>query len=318
MNFVTRRFPMIHSMNVFVYRFALTVFAATTLALPLLAAESKPEGGASEEMDVMHHILDAHTLDFEPFGEIHLPQFPPVQIGGLTIDLSPTRHVIMMWIACAILLVVMLSVAGSYKKSKGKAPKGVANMMEAVIMFIRDDIAKPNLGHHYERFLPYLLTAFFFILFCNLLGLIPFAATATSNIAVTLTLALFTFVITQYAGIRENGVGGWLAHLTGGAPPALWLIMIPVEVVSLFVKPFALTMRLFANMTAGHIVIIVLISLIFIFKSFVIAPISVALTLAIYGLELFVAFMQAYLFTVLSSVFIGIAMEHGHGEEHAH
>jgi F-type H+-transporting ATPase subunit a len=129
-----------------------------------------------------------------------------------------------------------------------------------------------------------------------------------------MTLASFTFVLTQYAGIRENGVRGWLAHLTGGAPPALWPIMIPVEIISMFVRPFALTMRLFANMTAGHIVIIVLISLIFIFKSFAVAPVSVLFTMAIYCLEIFVAFMQAYIFTMLSSVFIGLAMQHEHSE----
>jgi ATP synthase F0 subcomplex A subunit len=222
----------------------------------------------------------------------------------------------MMWIASLLLIIVMVSVGNYYKSMKTpQAPKGLANVVEAVVQFIRDDVARPNIGPHYERFLPYLLTVFFFILFCNLLGLVPFAATATGNIAVTMTLASFTFVLTQYAGIRENGVGGWLAHLTGGAPPALWLIMIPVEIISMFVRPFALTMRLFANMTAGHIVIIVLISLIFIFRSLVVAPVSVLFTMAIYCLEIFVAFMQAYIFTMLSSVFIGLAMQHEHSEE---
>ncbi|PIO48268.1 MAG: ATP synthase F0 subunit A [[Chlorobium] sp. 445] len=283
-------------------------------ATALLASDEKPSGH-DETLDVMHHILDAHTLDFEPFGEIHLPRWTPIQIGDFTVDLSPTRHVVMMWIASLLLVILMVSVSKQYKAMKTpRAPKGFANVVEAVVQFIRDDIARPNIGHHYERFLPYLLTVFFFILFCNLLGLVPFAATATGNIAVTLTLASFTFVLTQYASIRENGVGGWLAHLTGGAPPLLWPIMIPVEIVSLLVKPFALTMRLFANMTAGHVVIIVLISLIFIFKSFVIAPVSIVFTLAIYCLEIFVAFMQAYIFTMLSSVFIGLAMEHGHSE----
>ncbi|MCS7013342.1 MAG: F0F1 ATP synthase subunit A [Chloroherpetonaceae bacterium] len=296
----------------------LALSLAAIVSLPALASDSKHDEGDSQKLDVMHHILDARTLDFEPFGEIHLPQFPPIQIGSFTIDISPTRHVVMMWIASALLLALMIRVGNRYKAmTSPAAPSGLANVVEAVVQFIRDDIARPNIGEHYQRFLPYLLTVFFFILFCNLLGLVPFAATATGNIAVTMTLATFTFVLTQYAGIRENGIRGWLAHLTGGAPPVLWIIMIPVEIVSLFVKPFALTMRLFANMTAGHTVIIVLISLIFIFKSFLVAPVSIALTLAIYGLELFVAFMQAYIFTMLSSVFIGLAMAHGH-EEGAH
>jgi F-type H+-transporting ATPase subunit a len=294
----------------YIFVVLLFIISATTLR----ASEPKAESD-NGKLDVMHHVLDAHTLELEPFGEIHLPKFPPIQIGNFTIDLSPTRHTVMMWIASLLLVVVMVSVGNYYKAMKTpQAPKGLANVVEVAVQFIRDDVARPNIGPHYERFLPYLLTVFFFILFCNLLGLVPFAATATGNIAVTMTLASFTFVLTQYAGIRENGVRGWLAHLTGGAPPALWPIMIPVEIISMFVRPFALTMRLFANMTAGHIVIIVLISLIFIFKSFAVAPVSVLFTMAIYCLEIFVAFMQAYIFTMLSSVFIGLAMQHEHSE----
>jgi len=179
--------------------------------------------------------------------------------------------------------------------------------------FVRIDIVKANIGHGYERFLPYLLTVFFFILTCNLLGLIPYAATATSNISVTFTLAVFTFIIIQFTMFKEHGLGGWLAHLTGGTPWFLWIIMVPVEFLSMFIKPFALMVRLFANMTAGHVVIVTLIGLIFVFKSWFVAPAAVAVTLAMYGLELFVAFMQAYIFTMLSSLFIGMAAAH---EEH--
>jgi F-type H+-transporting ATPase subunit a len=263
----------------------------------------------SEKLDVIHHVTDGNTLEFEPFGEIRLPT---IKIGEF--DISITRHVVMMWIASMVLLVLFVSIGNTYKKMKPtEAPKGIANLIEVIVDFVRIDIVKANIGHGYERFLPYLLTVFFFILTCNLLGLIPYAATATSNISVTFTLAVFTFIIIQFTMFKEHGLGGWLAHLTGGTPWFLWIIMIPVEFLSMFIKPFALMVRLFANMTAGHVVIVTLIGLIFVFKSWFVAPAAVAVTLAMYGLELFVAFMQAYIFTMLSSLFIGMAAAH---EEH--
>ncbi len=274
-------------------------------------ASSDVEGGAhsEEKLDVIHHVTDGNTLELEPFGEIHLPT---LKIGDF--DISITRHVVMMWIASLALLLLFVSIGNTYKKMKPtEAPKGLANLIEVIVDFVRIDIVKANIGHGYERFLPYLLTVFFFILTCNLLGLIPYAATATSNISVTFTLAVFTFIIIQFTMLKEHGVGGWLAHLTGGTPWFLWIIMIPVEFLSMFIKPFALMVRLFANMTAGHVVIVTLIGLIFVFKSWFVAPAAVAVTLAMYGLELFVAFMQAYIFTMLSSLFIGMAAAH---EEH--
>ena len=274
-------------------------------------ASSDVKGGAhsEEKLDVIHHVTDGNTLELEPFGEIHLPT---LKIGDF--DISITRHVVMMWIASLVLLVLFVSIGNTYKKMKPTdAPKGLANLIEVIVDFVRIDIVKANIGHGYERFLPYLLTVFFFILTCNLLGLVPYAATATSNISVTFTLAVFTFIIIQFTMFKEHGVGGWLAHLTGGTPWFLWIIMIPVEFLSMFIKPFALMVRLFANMTAGHVVIVTLIGLIFVFKSWFVAPAAVAVTLAMYGLELFVAFMQAYIFTMLSSLFIGMAAAH---EEH--
>jgi F-type H+-transporting ATPase subunit a len=291
-----------------------------TLALSLVATPAFAESGAptdqhdakhdakhdNNKVDAMHHVSDGNTLEFEPFGEIHLPH---LSLFGL--DISITRHVVFMWLGCLILMVIATLAARGYK-NKNEAPSGITNLVEVMVDFVRSDIVKPMIGHGYEPFLPYLLTAFFFILTCNLLGLIPYSATATSSIGVTLTLALFTFVLVQIAGIRANGIGGYLSHLTGGTPPFLWIIMIPVEILGLFIKPFALTMRLFANMTAGHIVIVTLLGLIFVYKSYLIAPAAVAVTFAIYCLELFVAFMQAYIFTMLSSLFIGLAASHDH------
>lgn len=289
---------------------AVVVMMSCAFALADTASSDVKGGAHSEEkLDVIHHVTDGNTLELEPFGEIHLPT---LKIGDF--DISITRHVVMMWIASLVLLVLFVSIGNTYKKMKPTdAPKGLANLIEVIVDFVRIDIVKANIGHGYERFLPYLLTVFFFILTCNLLGLIPYAATATSNISVTFTLAVFTFIIIQFTMFKEHGVGGWLAHLTGGTPWFLWIIMIPVEFLSMFIKPFALMVRLFANMTAGHVVIVTLIGLIFVFKSWFVAPAAVAVTLAMYGLELFVAFMQAYIFTMLSSLFIGMAAAH---EEH--
>lgn len=276
-------------------------------------ATEHAEASHNDDDYVAHHVNDANTLEL-PGVEIHLPH-----LELLGIDISITRHVVMMWLVSLILLVVLISIGNSYKnKNASEAPRGIGNLVEVFVNFIRLDVAKSNIGPGYERFVPYLLTAFFFILLCNLLGLIPYGSTATSNINVTFTLAVFTFFVTQFASIRANGVGGWLAHLTGGTPVLMWPIMIPVEIIGLFTKPFALMIRLFANMTAGHIVILSLIGLIFTMK-WVIAPVSVAFSLFIYVLELAVAFIQAYIFTLLSSIFIGLAASHeddGHAAAH--
>jgi len=201
-----------------------------------------------------------------------------------------------------------------------RAPKGFAAAVEGMVLWVRNDIAIANIGKKdADRFVPYLCTAFFFVLTMNLLGLVPFMATATANISVTVALALFTFFVTQYAAIKSMGIKGYLAHMTGGVPKSLawlWPIMIPVEFLGLFTKPFALTVRLFANMVAGHFVILALIGLIFAVSVWV-APVSVGLALGIFMLELFVAFVQAYIFTMLSALFIGAGLvHHGHDEHH--
>ena len=229
------------------------------------------------------------------------------------LDLSVTKHTLWMWIA-AVLVVLVFALF----RPRSITPRGFGVVLETLVLFVRDEIAKPTIGDkEYKRYTPYLLSAFFFILVANLLGLMPYTATATSNIAVTAGLALCTFVVTQIAGIRAAGLGGYLAHLTGGAP--LWLawLMIPIEIIGLFTKPFALCLRLFANMVAGHIVIFYLLGLIFIFRTTAIAPVSVGLAICIYMLEIFVALLQAYVFTMLSSVFIGMGVAMGHHDDHA-
>ncbi len=255
---------------------------------------------------IMHHILDARELDFAPFGVIHLPE---IHLFGF--DISITKHVVFMWLAFVILVSTLVFMTKSYKKSL--VPKGVTNLMEVLIVFVRDEIVKPTIGKGYERFLPYLLTVFFFILTCNFLGLIPYGSTATSNIAVTATLATISFIFIQVGGMMKNGVFGYFKGLIPHGIP-FWLlpIMLVVELLGLFTKPFALAIRLFANMTAGHIVILSLIGLIFILHTYVVVPVSVAFALFIFCLEILVALLQAYIFTMLSGLFIGMAVHQEH------
>jgi ATP synthase subunit 6 len=226
----------------------------------------------------------------------------------LPLDFSITKSVFGMFVAAVILLWLMLSLARSYKKTGISAPSGIQGLLEPVVLFIRDDVAIPNIGEKkYERFMPYLLTVFFFILINNLLGLIPifpFGANVTGNVNVTFVLAVCTFLITQISANRSH----W-KHVFAAPGVPLWLlpIMIPIEIIGLFSKPFALMIRLFANMAAGHIVVLSLVALIFIFHSIVVAPVSVVFVLFMDCIELLVAFLQAYIFTILSALFIGMA-----------
>ncbi len=224
------------------------------------------------------------------------------------LDFSITKAIFGMIVAAVILLWLMLSLARSYKKTGISAPRGIQGLLEPVILFVRDDIALPNIGEKkYARYMPYLLTVFFFILINNLLGLIPifpFGANVTGNVNVTFVLALCTFLITQLTANKSH----W-KHVFNAPGVPFWLlpIMIPVEIIGLFSKPFALMIRLFANMVAGHIIILSLIALIFIFQTILVAPVSIFFVLFMDCIELLVAFLQAYVFTLLSSLFIGMA-----------
>lgn len=226
-------------------------------------------------------------------------------------DLSITKNVASMLISVLLLVGLFGAAGSSYKKHGLGAPKGVARILEPLVVYVRDEIAIPNIGEKkYARYMPYLLTAFFFIWINNLLGLFPGGANFTGNIAVTLTLAAFTMIITNVSGTKT-----YWGHIFKPHVP-LWLypIMIPVEVIGVLSKPFALTIRLFANITAGHIIILSLVALIFIFKNIALAPVSVAFVLFISCLELLVAALQAYVFTLLSALFIGLALEEPHHE----
>jgi len=227
------------------------------------------------------------------------------------LDFSITKNVAAMFVAILIILIVFISVAGAYKKRVGKAPKGLQSLIEPIIVFVRDDIAKPNIGHKYNKFMPYLLTVFFFIWFNNLLGLIPIfpgGANVTGNIALTFVMALGTLIIVNINGNKYY----WKHILLPDVPWWLYPIMIPVELIGIISKPFALMIRLFANITAGHIIVLSLISLIFIFQTAWISPVSVAFVVFMDVLELLVAFLQAFIFTLLTALFIGMAVEEHH------
>ncbi|MDZ7739246.1 MAG: F0F1 ATP synthase subunit A [Bacteroidales bacterium] len=234
----------------------------------------------------------------------------------LPLDISVTKNVMAMMVASILLLWLFISLARSYRKTGISEPKGMQGFLEPVVLFVRDDIAIPNIGEdNYGRYMPYLLTVFFFILINNLLGLfpvIPGGANVTGNIAVTFTLAAFTMIIINISGSRS-----YWQHIfnTPGVP---WWLKFPVplmplvELIGVIAKPFALMIRLFANITAGHIIVLSLISLIFIFKSLVMAPLSIVMVLFMDCIELLVAFLQAYIFTLLSALFIGLAVEEHH------
>ncbi len=269
-------------------------------------AADQAQKGFNAGEHILHHILDSNQLEI-PFTSIviHLPR---IEIAGY--DFSITRNVVMMWVAGALLLVVLGLAA---RRSKDPVPRGLRNVLEILILFVRNEIARKNIPQHADRYVGYLLSTFFFILTCNLLGLVPGFATATSGISVTAGLALLAFVMIQASGMREYGVLGHFRNLLPHGLPA-WLIpiMLPVEFLSMFTKPFALCVRLFANMTAGHVVILSLISLIFIMKTAYMAAVSVPFALFIDLLEILVAFLQAYIFTMLTSLFIGMSVHPAH------
>jgi len=309
-----------------------------TIPLPVIVY-SKGKGFScfmSSKFEHGHHDVDGYTLltnekidhlglDRNKYSAGHIVASDGAHGVDQTIsvlDLSPTRNVVQMLLALFVLCFLLIKIAGRYKKGEGikTAPTGWQNTMETVVNFINDEICKPNLGAKSNKYLPYILTVFLFILINNIFGLIPGSANVTGNIAFTFILSIISFVIILFSSkshywmhiINPPGVPGWVK-----------IILVPVEILGIFTKPFALMIRLFANMVAGHILIICLISLIFIMASinqyigWGFAPFSIAFTIFIYFIEILVAFLQAFIFTILTAVFIGQAFEGGH-DDHGH
>jgi len=310
------------------------------------AADASEGGEFNASEVILHHVMDDHIWHFWDghYGTLYLPvivyssergldvfssknfyddHHNAVAYNGYTLDhghiylngnsvfdISITKNVAMLFINAALLMVLLLAAAKGAKQNAGKAPKGLQSFFEPIIVFVRDEIVKPNIGHHYEKYLPYLLTLFFFILFGNLLGLLPGAGNMTGNIAVTMTLAVFTFIITNVSGNKA-----YWSHIfwTPGVPLPLRIVILPVEIVGIFTKPFSLMIRLFVAITAGHIVLLSLISLAFIFQSVTVGFVSSLIVLFINLIELLVAGIQAYVFTLFTSLYIGMATaDHEH------
>lgn len=310
------------------------------VSIPLPVLLYSPERGVSFFMSSnFHHghepyndymLLNEHNiheLGLDP-KKFTAGTIIPIKDGKLdssisVFDLSLTRNVVQMLIALALLVWIMMSIAKRYKAGQGvtTAPKGMQSLLEPVITFVRDEVAKPNLSHKADKYLPYLLTVFFFILINNIFGLIPGTANVTGNIAFTVVLGLISFVV-----ILFSSNGHYWGHIFNppGVPGFVKPILVLVEFLSVFIKPFALIIRLFANMVAGHIIIICLISLIFIFGNikpaigYAASPVSLVFTIFIYFIEVLVAFLQAFIFTNLTAVFIGQAFEGEHHHEEAH
>jgi len=306
-------------------RFVLPLLALFAAALPAQEHTSATPGASAAQAPaaapgpaelIMPHITDSHSVELPcPLPGKHNWscefELPTWKIGGF--DISPTKHVVFMVIAALSAIILLLSVARAHKhrsRTIGR-PTGFAAGMESVILYLRNEIYMPVLGHGGEKFVPFCLTLFFFIVWCNLWGLMPWGSAATGNIAVTATLAIITFIIVEIAGIKSLGAGylGTIFYWPHDMPfvmkAIMTPIMTPVEIVGKFTKPFALTIRLFANMIAGHVIILALIGLIFMFGVKTTFVLPIAMALFIMFLEILVAFIQAFIFSLLAAVFIG-------------
>ncbi len=299
------------------------------------AQGAQPAASGEAKVDIITpHITDGYHLEipyFKPpfFKEVcigrHIgehgcgPLWEPIHIGSFEVNLSPTKHVVMLLLGAVLITVLLVGSARAHvrhTKSIGR-PKGRATAIEAMVLYMRNEVILPNVGHHGERYVPYLLTLFFFILTMNLLGLVPFGSTATGNIAVTTMLAIVTFVVVEISGMMTLGkhyfstIFYWNKDLALPMRVIMFLILSPVEFVGKLTKPIALAIRLFANMTAGHIVVLAFIGMIFTFKG-IASGLPFLMAVAIMLLEIFIAFLQAFIFTMLSSVFIGQIREAHH------
>ncbi len=289
-------------------------------------AEGEQDLGAVWNAHMMEEVSDAHHFIVPGLGlDYELPQFPPLQIGSLTVDLSPTKHVVWLAIAATLCALTMIWTARrTHGRGAERAPKGVANVIEAFVIYLRDEVALRNIGEGGERYVPFVLTLFFFILFMNVLGLVPFGSTATGNIMVTAALAVLSLIVIEVGGLLSIGPKAYLGTIVYVPKGLNWFwsiimaaVMTPVELIAKLARIFALAIRLFANMTAGHLVILSLVGLIFMAGAgggsikYLIWPAPVFMAVAIMLMEIFIALLQAYIFAMLTSVFIGL-VRHPH------
>lgn len=304
-----------------------------SIPLPVIAYKSGEGLSVFSSSHFGHHFHEAAGADGKPvqvsesYNGFHLEKGIKEKLvaddGSKVIDFSITKNVVSMIIAVILILTIFISMGNKYKRNGAmKAPSGMQNALEPVITFMRDEVAKPSIGKHYARFMPLILTIFFFIWINNMLGLLPFGFNFTGNIAVTLSLAVVSFIVMIASGNKH-----FWGHLLNppGVPFGVKIILVIIEIISLFIKPIALTIRLFANMLAGHIIILMVIMLIFIFSmamspavGVVFTPISLVFAIFMFTLELLVAAIQAFIFANLTAVFIGQAVEEAHHHDEAH
>jgi len=329
-----------------------TILWSMLFLVPLLlnpfqgkAAEDAESGSFNPGDMIMHHITDSHEWEIAHGVVVPLPVILYSEDKGFDVflssnfhdsehnnvdymgyhydhghisiagsdapvyDFSITKNVLYLFLNAAVMLLIFLAVAKGYRKNQGRAPRGIQSFFEPIVIFVRDEIVKPNIGKNYEKYLPYMLTLFFFVWIGNMIGLTPAAANLTGNIAVTGVLALMTLALTLFSSKKH-----YWGHIFNppGVPLALLPIIVPVEIIGIFTKPFSLMIRLFVAITAGHIVILSLLSLTFIFQSFSIGIGSTLIILFINLIELLVAAIQAYVFTLFSSMYIGMAIEEAH------
>lgn len=251
-----------------------------------------------DQLDAIHHIMD------KP-----IEGLPSIELFG--IDMSITRDVVVMWLA-AVLVFLLFFLAS---RDRGYVPGKFRSFFESLLLYLRDEVARPFMGHHGDKYIPYLWTTFFFILMCNYLGLVPLgemSAAVTGNLSVTVGLTVISFLTVHYAGVRQKGVAGYLKDFVPPVPLALFPLMLIVEVVSHTTRTVALAVRLFANMMAGHVIILTLLGFIFLFRNYGVAVASVIGTTAFMVLEVLFGLIQAYVFTLLTAVFIGMALAEEH------
>ena len=276
---------------------------------------------------LMHHTADAYTLDFSPLFVLDYGKFlPDLHVAGMTLNLTPSKHAIYMAFAALMVFLTMWTAGRQLERQRAgeRAPRGFANAVESLALWVRNDVAIANIGHHGAQFAPYIMSLFFFLLYCNLLGLLPWGATPTANLAVTGGMAILSLVVIELSGIVKLGWRGYMKTIfppapgmSGAGAAAISIGMAPIEIIGKLVKPFALCVRLFGNMTAGHFVILALFGLIFLFGNvevwrWAIGAGSATLVLGVMMLELIVAFVQAYVFTLITAVLIGVIVHEHH------
>ncbi|HEX5387870.1 MAG TPA: F0F1 ATP synthase subunit A [Gemmatimonadales bacterium] len=277
----------------------------------------------STEINIPEHIGNEHAIELPYAGKVALPRWEPIRIGGFALDLSPTKHMIFMVLAAVIvaLTFVLSGRAIARADARGRPPTGFAGAMEAMALWMRQEVVLPNVGPHGEGYSPFILTLFFFILVMNLMGVLPWGATPTGNITVTAALAIVAFIVIEVSGMIALGPKGYLRtifYLPHGLPGGvggtvlkvvLLVILTPIEIIGKLAKPFALAVRLFANMIAGHVLVLALIGLAFVFQSYAVGVSASILGTGVMVLDVFVAFLQAFVFALLTAVFIGLMRE---------